>query len=84
MRYVTGTDEQGRAIDVRDPLAAKLKAIGESAGPVADLLAPALLEVEQIFGTLGADPRMRSAVTDALEKLFEVGAQQAVRSFQAA
>ena len=84
MRYVTGTDERGRAIDVRDPLAAKLKAIAESAGPVADRLAPALLEVEQIFGALGADPRMRSAVTAALAKLFEVGARQAVQTFRAA
>ncbi|KRR15331.1 mannitol dehydrogenase [Bradyrhizobium jicamae] len=84
MRYVTGTDEQGRAIDVRDPLAAKLKAIAESTGPVADRLASALLEVEQIFGTLGADPRMRGAVTAALEKLFKVGAREAVRTFRAA
>jgi fructuronate reductase len=84
MRYVTGTDEQGRAIDVRDPLAAKLKAIAESAGPVADRLAPALLEFDSIFGALGADPRMRSAVTAALTKLYALGAHQAVRTFQAA
>jgi fructuronate reductase len=84
MRYVTGTDEQGHAIDVRDPLAAKLKAIAGSAGPVADRLAPALLEIGSIFGSLGADPRMRSAVTAALARLFEVGARQAVQTFQAA
>lgn len=84
MRYVTGTDEQGRAIDVRDPLAAKLKAIAGSAGPAADRLVPALLEVEAIFGTLGTDPRMRSAVTAALTKLFAVGARQAVQTFKAA
>ena len=83
MRYVTGTDERGRAIDVRDPLAAKLKAIAESAGPVVDRLAPALLEVDSIFGTLGADPRMRSAVTAALTKLYTLGARQAVQTFQA-
>jgi fructuronate reductase len=84
MRYVTGADEQGRAIDVRDPLAAKLKTIAESAGPAADRLAPALLEVDSIFGALGADPRMRSAVTEALAKLFEVGARQAVQTFRPA
>ncbi|MDE5457616.1 mannitol dehydrogenase family protein [Bradyrhizobium sp. CSA112] len=84
MRYVTGTDEQGRAIDVRDPLAAKLKAIAESTGPVAERLAPALLEVEPIFGALGADPRLRSAVTGALTKLYALGARQAVQTFQAA
>jgi fructuronate reductase len=82
MRYVTGTDEQGRAIDVRDPLAAKLKAIAESTGAVADKLAPALLEVDSIFGALGADPRMRSAVTEALAKLYRLGAREAVQTFQ--
>jgi fructuronate reductase len=82
MRYVTGSDEQGRAIDVRDPLASKLKAIAESAGPVADRLAPALLEVDSIFGTLGADPRMSRAVTAALTKLYALGARKAVQTFQ--
>ncbi len=82
MRYVTGTDEQGRAIDVRDPLAAKLKSIAEGAGPVAERLAPALLQVDQIFGASGTDPRMRSAVTDALTKLYALGARQAVQSFR--
>ena len=81
MRYVTGKDEAGRAIDVRDPIAAKLKTIADSAGPVADRLAPALLEVNSIFGTLGADPRLRSAVTQALAKLYEAGTRQAVQEF---
>jgi fructuronate reductase len=82
MRYVTGTDETGRAIDVRDPIATKLKAIADSAGPVAERLAPDLLEVESIFGTLGSDPRMRGAVTKALARLYEVGARQAVETFR--
>lgn len=82
MRYVTGTDETGRAIDVRDPIAAKLKKIADDAGPVAARLAPALLEVSSIFGGLGDDPRMREAVTRALAKLYEVGARQAVQEFR--
>ncbi|KRR27424.1 mannitol dehydrogenase family protein [Bradyrhizobium retamae] len=84
MRYVTGIDERGRAIDVRDPLARELADIAERAGPVAERLAPALLEVSSIFGTLGNDPRMRSAVTGALAKLYALGARQAVQTFQAA
>jgi fructuronate reductase len=83
MRYVTGKDEQGRAIDVRDPLAKELFDIAERAGPVAERLAPALLEVRSIFGALGSDPRMRSAVTEALTKLFALGARQTVQTFQA-
>lgn len=82
MRYVTGNDETGRAIDVRDPIAAKLKKIAEDAGPVAERLAPALLGVSSIFGALGDDLRMRDSVTRALEKLYEVGARQAVETFR--
>jgi fructuronate reductase len=84
MRYVTGKDEQGRAIDVRDPLARELAEIAERAGPVAERLAPALLEVHAIFGNLGGDPRMRSAVTEALSKLYALGARQTVQTFQPA
>ena len=82
MRYVTARDESGKTIDVRDPLAAELAAIAVKAGPVADRLAPALLEMRSIFGELGADVRMCSAVTRALAKLYEVGARQAVQAWR--
>ena len=82
MRYVTAKDEQGRAIDVRDPLAAKLAAIAEGAGPVAERLAPALLEVSSIFGTLGSDPRMRSAVTAGAGKTLCARRTQTVQEFR--
>lgn len=84
MRYVTARDEAGGTIDVRDPIAAKLKTIADSAGPVAERLAPALLQISSIFGTLGEDPRMRSAVGQALARLYEVGARQAVQEFRPA
>jgi len=82
MRYVTSKDEQGRAIDVRDPLAGELFGIAERTGPVAERLAPALLEVRSIFGALGSDPRMRAAVTEALARLYALGARQTVQMFQ--
>src|SRR5438128_1036081 len=84
MRYVTARDENGRTIDVRDPLAADLAAIAAKAGPVAERLAPALLQVRSIFGELGADPRLRSAVTRALARLYEVGAGSAVQAWRPA
>ncbi len=84
MRYVTAIDENGQAIDVRDPLAPELAAIAGTAGPVADRLAPALLDVRSIFGELGADPRLRSAVTRALATLYEVGARRAVQAWRPA
>ena len=78
MRYVTGRDEQGRPIDVRDPLAARLKAAADAAGPEPERLAPALLEIRDIFGDLGADPRFSGPVTEALRALFEKGAKRTV------
>lgn len=76
MRYVTARDEQGKDIDVRDPIAGRLAAIAREAGPIAERLAPALLAVEQVFGTLGNDPRVASAVTDALARLYQLGARR--------
>lgn len=77
MRYVTGIDEAGRPIDVRDPLAELLAATAAEMGP--DRLAPALLDLRQVFGDLGRDERVRSAVTEALRRIYEVGAARACR-----
>lgn len=84
MRYVTAQDEQGRPIDVRDPLAADFAALAREAGPVAERLAPALLGVTKVFGALGAEPRLRSAVTSALGRLYTKGARQAVETLVSA
>lgn len=79
MRYVTGRDEQGGAIDVRDPLATRLKALADAAGPDADRLAPALLSVREVFGDLGADPHFAGPVRAALSRLLAQGAAATVR-----
>jgi len=84
MRYVTGSDEKGRAIDVRDPIAGELAEIARAAGPVADRLAPVLLDVRSIFGEFGDDPRLRDAVTRALAQLYELGARRAVQAWRPA
>ena len=79
MRYVTGADEKGQPIDVRDPLSRRLKALADQAGPVAARLAPALFSVREIFGTdLPADPRFALAVEAALDQLFTIGARATV------
>lgn len=64
---------------MRDPIAAELAAIAQAAGPVAHRLAPALLNVSTVFGALGNDPRMRTAVTDALARLYACGACRALQ-----
>lgn len=82
MRYVTGKDEKGRAIDVRDPMSARLRAIADEAGPAAERLAPALLNVQEVFGDLARDPRFSTTVTDALGRLFEHGARRTVEELR--
>lgn len=78
MRYVSGVDEQGNAIDVRDPMADQLKAICDQHGLNVSVV-PALAAVEAIFGTdLPANPLFIQAVTDAYACLLAVGARQAV------
>ncbi len=79
MRYVMGTDEQGKPIDVRDPLAGQLRALADAAGPSAERLAHAFLGVEKVFGAdLAADPRFVAAVTERLARLLADGAKHAV------
>lgn len=78
MRYVTGLDEQGNAIDVRDPLATRLKAVADEAGPDAARLASALLSVREVFADLGADPRFAGPVRDALARIMARGAAATV------
>ena len=79
MRYVTGTDEAGAPIDVRDPLADRLRAIGEEAGRDPDRLAAAYLGIGDVFGAdLRDHPEFRRAVTAALAALFTDGAAATV------
>ncbi|QND51282.1 mannitol dehydrogenase family protein [Phyllobacterium sp. 628] len=78
MRYATGTDERGNAIDVRDPLAGEFKA--RTAGKTsASALLETYLGMEQIFGTdLPANTAFHDAVGDALAKLIGQGAARTV------
>ena len=79
MKYVAGLDERGAPIDVRDPLAERLKTIAAAVGPASDRLAPAMLAIPEVFGhDLPRDPRFVSAVTEALKHLSAAGARLAV------
>ena len=83
MRYVTGIDEKGGAIDVRDPLKDELRARADAAGLDAQRLVPALLAIEKIFGRdLPANPRFTTAVTAALDSLIRRGSQQTYENFR--
>ncbi len=78
MRYVTGTDEKGQPIDLRDPLAGDLRRLTAglaTAGP----LAAALLAFEPVFGTDLRHSRVfHGAVETALASLIQHGASATV------
>lgn len=80
MRYVAGVDEKGKPIDVRDPLAERLKSIASAAGRSPDRLAHGLLRVREIFGDdLPRSEQFRAALVGHLASLFGRGALETVR-----
>ena len=81
VRYVGGTDEAGNPIDVRDPLAATLRAALDAAGPDPAGRVAAVLGTEAVFGTaLPRDPAFTEAVTRAYALLLADGSRAAVAS----
>ena len=82
MRYALGRDEQGRQIDVSDPLADRFAAIAAGTSKDPANLADRFLEIREIFGVdLPQDRRFRSTVTESLRQLFEYGALETVTRF---
>ena len=79
MRYVTGIDESGNPIEVKDPLGPRLRAIADAAGRDAEALASGLLAFPEVFGTdLPANASFRGVVTGHLRSLFENGSAATV------
>lgn len=78
IRYAGGTDEAGKAIDVRDPLAGQLRdKLGATACMPADQV-NAALSFKTIFGDdLPADERFRDALRAAYARLILSGAHKA-------
>jgi fructuronate reductase len=82
MVYVGGVDEQGRPIDVRDPLVETFRAALARAGDRPIERVKALLGVEVVFGRdLPANDAFRRAVDRAYVRLVEVGARRTVGEF---
>ena len=77
MRYVSGVDDAGNAIDVRDPLSEKIRAIVETSSEKGRV--KALLALSEIFGSdLPQHAQFVDAITDAYQRIVERGARQAV------
>jgi fructuronate reductase len=82
MRYAAGVDEKGATIDVRDPLATRIKEMTRGMSDAAALV-DAYLELSEVFGAdLPKDPRFRAAVTAALARLMADGAARTVAEFR--
>ncbi|WP_175486127.1 fructuronate reductase [Xenorhabdus japonica] len=78
MRYISGVDEQGQPIDVRDPLKETFAAIYAEYGHSAAVV-EALLSIESIFGKKLVKNRVFvDNVTKAYQNLLKVGARQAI------
>ena len=77
MRYVGGIDEQGHEIDVRDPLADRLRIVSAGAETPQDTVS-ALLSVEEIFGS-DVDPRFRLGLQSAFQRLSAVGSKASAK-----
>jgi fructuronate reductase len=79
MRYVTGVDEAGGEIDVRDPHALRMHAIAADAGDDPAALFEGLVSLREVFGSdLAENAVFRQAVIGQLESLFDRGAKATV------
>ena len=77
IRYVSGTDERGNAIDVRDPLSDKIRTIVNASSDIDRV--PALLGLSEVFGHDLAHNRVFvEAVSQAYQRITRHGASQAV------
>lgn len=78
IRYVGGVDESGATIDVRDPLADRLKQVSDGASDAAGKV-DALLLVGEVFPkNLSTNPVFREGLISALSGLMRKGAQACV------
>lgn len=77
IRYVSGTDEQGNTIDVRDPLSDKIHAKVEATNDANRV--NALLTLSEVFGhDLAQNHVFVEAVNQAYQRIARLGARQAV------
>jgi fructuronate reductase len=77
MRYATGFDERGDAIEVSDPLAEKLLSIAKPAAGSARQLVDGLLSISEIFGNdLPQNNLLRATLDRQLTSLFARGARK--------
>jgi len=81
MRYVTGVDEQWQAIDVRDPMAKRLRQLCDANNRNPSGLVEALINVRDIFGEdLAHQGVFKQAVTEWLQQFYDKGVLNAIKA----
>ncbi len=81
IRYVSGVDENGDSIDVKDPLAEQLRAVTQSTA-TPELLVKEIVNVSAVFGQLPKDDsRLHTALVKAYTTLLKHGTKETVRQF---
>ena len=77
MRYVSGIDDSGEIIDIRDPMSDKIRTIVEQSTESERV--SALLSLHEIFATdLAQNPHFVDTVERAWQRIAQYGAHQAV------
>lgn len=76
MRYVSGIDETGQTIEVKDPLSARLRELSDAAG-TPDQKVAALLAVREVFSANLA-ARLSASATEAYGHVTRLGARKAI------
>jgi fructuronate reductase len=83
MRYVSGVDERGNKIDVRDPLASRLQSISTSSGGSPERLVDGLLSLAEIFGNdLPRHEEFRALLVGHLASLNQHGAIRTIHNLK--
>lgn len=79
MRYVSGVDDNGQPIDIRDPMVDSFKkCVENSEEGIARV--ESLLSLKALFGeTLPQQPEFVQAVTEAYLSLQQFGAKESVK-----
>lgn len=80
MRYVSGIDERGNAIEVKDPLSQRLREITDAAQNSPARMVDGYFGVREIFGgDLPQNETFRKELVGHLQSLYEHGALQTVQ-----
>lgn len=84
IRYVSGVDEQGQAIEVSDPLAKELRAACDANQGNPASMVKAIVSIQKVFGTdLIDEARFIQTTTQWLERFYDKGVLASIQeSFQ--